>query len=149
MLEKGWRQRVDSPEEMVALGESLARHLKVGDVLALCGGLGAGKTHFTKGLAAGLECVAQVTSPTFSLAHEYGGGKLPLFHFDFYRMDDAEEVLGIGWDEYLDEAGVIVVEWPNKFPELLPQNTIWLEFEVLSGGESEKGSRTVRRIESR
>ncbi len=144
MLENEWQERVDSPEAMIELGRSFADKLVAGDVLALCGGLGAGKTHFTKGLAVGLGCEARVTSPTFSLAHEYSGGRLPLFHFDFYRMDDAEEVVSIGWDEYLDEAGVMVVEWPNKFPDLLPAGAIWLDFEVLSSGDSENGLRIVR-----
>lgn len=128
---------------MVALGEQLAGELHAGAVLALCGGLGAGKTHFTKGIAAGMGCVGEVTSPTFSLAHEYTGGRLPVFHFDFYRMDSANEVLRIGWDEYLDEAGIIVVEWPNKFPDLLPPDTVWLQFEL---SPDEDQCRLVRRV---
>ncbi len=146
VLEKQWQQRVNSPKGMIELGESFAQQLVAGDVLALRGGLGAGKTHFTKGLAAGLGCDAQVTSPTFSLAHEYGGGRLPLFHFDFYRMDSVQEVLRIGWDEYLDEAGVMVVEWPDKFAELLPRQAVWLDFETLTGGDSENGIRMLRRV---
>ena len=126
-------EQVDSPEAMVALGEVVARDLVDGSVLALSGGLGAGKTHFTKGLAAGLGCVGVVTSPTFTLAHEYMGGRLPMFHFDFYRMDSVAEVLRIGWDEYLDSEGVVVVEWPDKFPDLLPPNAWWLRFDVCGG----------------
>jgi len=145
VVEKEWHSRVDSPAEMVALGESLAKGLSAGDILALRGDLGAGKTHFTKGVALGLGSKGQVTSPTFSLAHEYAGGRLPLFHFDFYRMDSEQEVLRIGWDEYLDEDGVLVVEWPNKFPVLLPKHTIWLDFETVSNS-SEGGSRIVRRV---
>ena len=124
-------ERVSSPEAMVELGEALAKQLKMGCVLALQGDLGAGKTHFTKGLVRGLGCEKSVTSPTFSLVHEYEGGVLPLYHFDFYRMESEEEVLSIGWDEYLEEDGVVVVEWTNKFPDLLPAGTIWLDFEVL------------------
>jgi len=134
-------QKIDSPEAMMEFGESLAEDLLDGAVLALRGGLGAGKTHFTKGLAKGLGCQAVVTSPTFSLVHEYMGGRLPLFHFDFYRMEEEDEVVRIGWDDYLDAEGVIVVEWPDKFPELLPANTIWLE--VSLNGET---SRTVTRV---
>ena len=115
---------------MIALGHEFAQELVDGDIIALSGGLGAGKTHFTKGLAAGLSCTGEVTSPTFTLAHEYSGGRLPLFHFDFYRMDSEDEVLRIGWDEYLDAQGVVVVEWPDKFPELMPPNTVWLKFEI-------------------
>ena len=122
---------------MVALGQQLAELLEAGSVIALVGDLGAGKTHFTKGVAQGLGSDAEVTSPTFSLVQEYRGNNLSLFHFDFYRMETADEVLRIGWDEYLDtadEEGVIVVEWPNKFPELLPAGTLWLE--ITHDGES-------------
>lgn len=131
-MQNEFLKRVDSPEAMISLGAELATDLEAGAVLALVGGLGAGKTHFTKGIAVGLGSDSEVTSPTFSLAHEYQGGRLQLFHFDFYRMESEDEVLGIGWDEYLDtadELGVIVVEWPHKFPELLPPHTVWLEFE--------------------
>ncbi len=124
-------EKVSSPEAMVKLGEALAKPLKIGCVLALQGDLGAGKTHFTKGLVRGLGCEKSVTSPTFSLVHEYEGGVLPLYHFDFYRMESEEEVLSIGWDEYLEEDGVVVVEWANKFPDLLPDGAMWLDFEVL------------------
>ena len=124
-------EKVSSPEAMVKLGEALAKPLKIGCVLALQGDLGAGKTHFTKGLVRGLGCEKSVTSPTFSLVHEYEGGVLPLYHFDFYRMESEEEVLSIGWDEYLEEDGVVVVEWANKFPDLLPEGAMWLDFEVL------------------
>lgn len=142
-MDDDFLKRIDSPEAMIALGAELATELKAGAVLALVGGLGAGKTHFTKGVAAGLGSDADVTSPTFSLAHEYQGGRLTLFHFDFYRMDSEDEVLGIGWDEYLDAAdedGAIVVEWPHKFPDLLPPHTLWLDFE--NDGES----RIVKRL---
>jgi tRNA threonylcarbamoyladenosine biosynthesis protein TsaE len=141
MLDKAFSKQVVSPEAMISLGEELSQELIDGSVIALCGGLGAGKTHLTKGLAAGLGCSGEVTSPTFSLAHEYTGGRLPMFHFDFYRMESEDEVVRIGWDEYLDASGVIVVEWPHKFPHLLPQNTIWLMLEI-------KGdSRIVRRMD--
>ena len=127
---QSFSKQVDSPESMIALGHEVGRGLVDGDILALSGGLGAGKTHFTKGLAAGLDCTGEVTSPTFTLAHEYTGGRLPLFHFDFYRMESENEVLRIGWDEYLDAQGVVVVEWPDKFPNLLPASTLWLTFEI-------------------
>ena len=141
-----WEYQVESPEEMIALGERVAKQLVAGDVLALCGGLGAGKTHFTKGVALGLGCLGEVTSPTFSLAHEYRGGRLSLYHFDFYRMESAQEVLRIGWDEYLDEAGVIVVEWPDKFSSLLPEGAIWIELKAMSGGTAKKGVRSVSSV---
>jgi tRNA threonylcarbamoyladenosine biosynthesis protein TsaE len=106
----------------------MAATLRRGDILALCGDLGAGKTHFVKGLAAGLKTDAAVTSPTFTLIHEYLGGRLPLYHFDFYRLEEADEALKIGLDEYLDGDGVCVIEWADKFPALLPAPTRWLTF---------------------
>jgi len=92
---------------MEDLGREVALRLGSGAVLGLVGGLGAGKTHFSKGLASGLGFSGAVTSPTFSLVHEYRGGRLPIFHFDFYRLDSAEALLGIGWDEFLDDDGVV------------------------------------------
>jgi len=117
-----------SAEETIACGHTLAATLRRGDVLALCGDLGAGKTHFVKGLASGLGTSTPVTSPTFTLIHEYPGGRLPLYHFDFYRLDDEDEALKIGLDEYLDGDGVCVIEWADKFPALLPPHTRWLRF---------------------
>ncbi len=109
----------------IAAGESQASGLRAGDVIALTGGLGAGKTHFTKGLVRGLGSDEEVTSPTFTLVHEYRAGRLPVFHFDFYRMETESEVLAIGWDEYLDAGGVCIVEWAGRFSSLLPAGTRW------------------------
>lgn len=117
-----------SPEETFAFGRSFAARLRRGDVLGLCGDLGAGKTHFVKGLAAGLGASAAVTSPTFTLIHEYIGGTLPLYHVDFYRLDESEDALKIGIDEYLDGDGVTAVEWADKFEELIPVGTYWIQF---------------------
>ena len=117
-----------SADETIALGHAIAATLRRGDVLALCGDLGAGKTHFVKGLAAGLGASASVTSPTFTLIHEYSDGRLPLYHFDFYRLEDDDEALKIGLDEYLDGDGACVLEWADKFPALLPPHTRWLRF---------------------
>lgn len=127
---------------MVDLGREVAESLEAGAVLGLVGGLGAGKTHFSKGLAAGLGFDGTVTSPTFSLVQEYRGGRLPAFHFDFYRLESPDALLGIGWDEYLDEGGVIIAEWADRFPDLLPEEARWLRFEVCPDG-----SREVREIE--
>ncbi len=113
-------------EATIVAGESFAARLRPGDVVALSGGLGAGKTHFTKGIVRGLSCGAEVTSPTFSLVHEYRGGRLPVFHFDFYRMQSEAEILAMGWDDYLESDGVCVVEWASLFPALLPLHTCWL-----------------------
>ena len=119
---------------MVAFGREMAAGLAGGEVLGLVGGLGAGKTHFAKGLAAGLGHDGEVTSPTFALVHEYRDGRLPVFHLDFYRLESAEALIGIGWDEMLDEGGIVVAEWADRFPELLPRGTTVLDFEVLPDG---------------
>ncbi len=125
---------LNTEAETVAYGARVAADLSAGDTLALVGDLGAGKTHFTKGIVAGLGCDASVTSPTFTLVHEYTGGRLPVFHFDFYRLESAEELLNIGWDDYLDASGVAVVEWADKFPDLLPANTQWWQFNIFPEG---------------
>ena len=124
----------------IAAGARLGSGLTPGAVVALTGGLGAGKTHFTKGLVQALGGREEVTSPTFSLVHEYRSGRLPVFHFDFYRMDSAAEVLAIGWDEYTDASGVCVVEWADRFPALLPPHTLWLALAPQAEG------RTLRRL---
>jgi tRNA threonylcarbamoyladenosine biosynthesis protein TsaE len=125
---------VRDEEEMEALGAALGAELPPGSVLALVGGLGAGKTRMVKGLARGAGYGGEVTSPTFALVHEYRGGRLPLFHLDLYRLKSADELLAIGWDEFLDEDGLVIVEWADLFPELLPPATRWLRFEVLPEG---------------
>jgi tRNA threonylcarbamoyladenosine biosynthesis protein TsaE len=127
-----------STDETLAIGRNFGTALRRGDVLALCGDLGAGKTHFVKGLAAALGADAAVTSPTFTLIHEYLGGRLPLYHFDFYRLEDEDEALKIGLDEYLDGDGVCVIEWADKFPGLLPSHTQWFRFT-----HGEEGARVI------
>jgi tRNA threonylcarbamoyladenosine biosynthesis protein TsaE len=125
---------VRNEAEMEALGESLAAGVAAGTVFALVGGLGGAKTRLAKGLARGAGYPGEVTSPTFALVHEYRGGRLPLFHFDLYRLKSADELLAIGWDEFLDEAGILIVEWADLFPGLLPPGTRWLRFEALADG---------------
>lgn len=112
-------------EATIAAGEALAAGLRAGDVIALTGGLGAGKTHLSKGLIRGLGSSAEVTSPTFSLVHEFRDGRLPAFHFDFYRMRSEAEVIALGWDDFLESGGVCIVEWADLFPALLPPHTRW------------------------
>lgn len=119
-------------------GMQLAPTLAAGDVIALVGNLGAGKTQITRGIVAGMDSKADVTSPTFTLVHEYLDGRLPIFHFDFYRMETAAEVIGVGWDEFLSEPGVIIVEWADMFPDLMPPHTRWFHIEA-----QPDGSRTV------
>ncbi|WP_193212738.1 tRNA (adenosine(37)-N6)-threonylcarbamoyltransferase complex ATPase subunit type 1 TsaE [Luteolibacter marinus] len=125
---------VRNEAEMEALGATLAADLGAGSVLALVGGLGAGKTRMVKGLARAAGFGGEVTSPTFSLLHEYRGGSLPVFHFDLYRLKESDELLSIGWDEILDDQGIVIVEWADLFPDLLPPETRWLDFEVLPDG---------------
>ncbi len=124
----------ESPEAMETLGREASAGVKPGSVIALVGGLGAGKTHWTKGFVAGAGSTAEVTSPTFGLVHEYPGGRLPIFHLDFYRLESAAELVALGWDEYLEQGGVVIAEWGNKFPELFPPDTIWLSFTVEQDG---------------
>lgn len=123
-----------TPEAMEALGRESAAGVKAGTVIALVGGLGAGKTHWTKGLVAGLGSQAEVTSPTFGLIHEYPDGQLPVFHLDFYRLESPEELIAMGWDELLDENGVIIAEWGDRFPELFPPGTRWIHFTLEADG---------------
>ena len=112
-----------SPEETEALGASLAKKLRSGQVIAYCGDLGVGKTAFTRGLAAGLGCTCRVTSPTFTIVNEYAG-RLPLFHFDLYRLGAEEELYDIGWEDYLACGGICAVEWSERFPCALPSDAI-------------------------
>lgn len=123
-----------SPEEMRAFGREIGKILVPGEVLGIVGDLGAGKTHLTQGMIQGLGCTSCAASPTFSLVHEHADGRLPACHFDFYRLKSEDELLGIGWDEYLDGETVLIVEWANLFPEALPAATSWLLLE--HAGES-------------
>ena len=119
---------------MVALGRERGEVARAGEVVALVGGLGAGKTHWVKGFAVGLGYEGEVTSPTFGLGHEYRGGRLPVFHLDWYRLRSEEELLGLGWDEIFDGGGVVVVEWADLFPRMMPEWAEWLRIERLEGG---------------
>ena len=111
--------------ETEALGETLARRLGPGDVVAYRGDLGAGKTAFTRGLARGLGCTGRVTSPTFTVVNEYEG-RLPLFHFDLYRLEGEDALNDVGWEDYLDRGGVCAVEWSERAEAALPRETVWV-----------------------
>ena len=119
-------QRVDtnSLEETLQFGARLGCELQRGDVVALFGDLGAGKTALVKGIARGLGITQEVTSPTFTLVHEYTGGRLPLFHIDLYRLENLEQALAIGIEDYLNGPGVAAVEWSEKIDSLLPVTAI-------------------------
>jgi tRNA threonylcarbamoyladenosine biosynthesis protein TsaE len=122
----------NSPAETEAIGRQLAEEISVGAVLALKGDLGSGKTMFVKGLVAGLGSRADVTSPTFTIVHEYRGGRVPVYHFDFFRLEKQESVARLGLDDYFFGDGVSVIEWADRFPELIPQQARWMLFETKS-----------------
>lgn len=119
-----------TPGETRALGARFAEEIPPGAVLSLEGPLGAGKTQFVKGFVAALGHDGEVSSPTFTLVHEYAGGRLPVVHFDWYRLETAADVEGLGWDDYLAGGESLLVEWGDRFPELLPGDARRLRFEV-------------------
>ena len=118
----------NSPEETEELGARLAKKLSGGEVVAFKGGLGMGKTCFTRGLAKGLGFEGEATSPTFALINEYIGGRLPLYHFDMYRISGWEDLYSTGFFEYLEEGGVIAAEWSENIENALPQSTVTVSF---------------------
>lgn len=120
-----------SPEETESLGQRLAQGLRGGEILAYLGDLGAGKTAFTRGLARGLGIPMQVTSPTYTIVNEYEGGRLPLFHFDMYRLSSEEDLFDIGWEDYLLRKGVCAVEWSENAAAAM-EGAIWIRLEKLS-----------------
>ena len=109
----------NSPQETEALGQKLGQKLPAGTVIAYRGDLGAGKTAFTRGLARGLGITDPVTSPTYTIVNEYLGGRVPLFHFDMYRLHSADDLFDIGWDDYLERQGICAVEWSENVEEAL------------------------------
>ena len=108
-----------SPAETEAVGVALGRIIPAGTVIAYRGDLGAGKTAFTRGLARGLGCGDMVTSPTYTIVNEYLSGRLPLFHFDMYRLGSSEDLWDIGWEDYLERGGVCAVEWSENVEDAL------------------------------
>ena len=126
--------------ETEALGARLAAGLTPGAVVAYRGGLGMGKTAFTRGLARGLGYQGRVTSPTFTIVNEYEGGRLPLFHFDMYRLEGADALFDIGWEDYLDRGGVCAVEWSELAEDALPPETV---FVTIARNPADENSRTI------
>jgi tRNA threonylcarbamoyladenosine biosynthesis protein TsaE len=118
-----------SPSETQRLGERLGRALAAGDVVALVGELGAGKTAFVQGVARGLGIVERVASPSFTIVNEHAG-RVPLFHVDFYRLEAASELEHIGLDDYFGRGGVVVVEWADRFPDALPADRLEIRIEI-------------------
>lgn len=128
-------------DAMRAFGKEMGKHLKSGDVVALIGDLGAGKTHLAQGIALSKGFTGDVTSPTFALVNEYlagDSGELDIFHLDIYRLENADELLQIGWEDYLDREGVIIIEWADKFPELMPKGAWCVGIEHMTGVKGRK-----------
>ena len=120
----------NSPCETEAIGAALGNIIKPGTVIAYRGDLGAGKTAFTRGLARGLGCTEIVTSPTYTIVNEYLGGRIPLFHFDMYRLRSSDNLFDIGWDDYLDRGGVCAVEWSENVDDAM-EDAIYITIEKL------------------
>ena len=134
----------NSPEETEKVGAALGKILQPGTVLAYRGDLGAGKTAFTRGLARGLGYAEPVTSPTYTIVNEYLGGRLPLFHFDMYRLASSDDLWDIGWEDYLERGGVCAVEWSENVDDAM-ENAIYVTIYktgeesrriVIEGGEN-------------
>ena len=125
-----------SVAETQKLGAALAQQLKPDDVLLLLGDMGAGKSEFTRGLARGLGVTGYVTSPTFTILQVHEDGRLPLYHFDWYRLSDAEELYELSMDEYLQNGGVAVIEWPSRAEEAIPES--YLEVDIRPLGDEDR-----------
>jgi tRNA threonylcarbamoyladenosine biosynthesis protein TsaE len=133
---------LNSVEAAQAFGKSWAADLVGGEIIALHGVLGAGKTQLAKGLAKGLGFYGDVTSPTFTIVHEYRGGRLPIYHIDLYRIQSEKEAVDIGLEEYLPGDGVTIIEWPERIASILPPQTQHWGLEVVSLTE-----RVIRQME--
>ena len=129
--------RTQSPNETRALGRRLAERLQAGDVLLLYGDLGAGKSEMTRGIAEGLGVSGPVTSPSFTILNVYEDGCIPLYHFDWYRLESAEELYEMGMDEYLGGDGIAVVEWPTQCPEAIPETHLAVKLKPIGENERE------------
>ncbi len=125
-----------SPDETESIAIELAKEAKAGSIYTLSGDLGVGKTVFARGFARGLGIMSPVTSPTFTLVNEYRKGRLPLYHFDVYRLGEAEELYDTGFEDYLENGGVVLIEWAERIEELLPRPYFYISIEKdLSRGE--------------
>ena len=125
----------NTPQETYAVGKKIGENAKPGQIYTLTGDLGVGKTVFTRGVAAGLNITEPINSPTFTIIQEYESGRLPLYHFDVYRIGDIEEMEEIGYDDYFFGQGICLIEWANLIEEILPENLIKVTIEK----ELEKG----------
>ena len=141
--------RSNSTEDTEAIGAELAQNLKSGDILVYTGDLGAGKTAFTRGLGRGLGIPDRITSPTFAIVNEYEGGRIPLFHFDLYRLSGSEELYDIGWEDYLTRNGICAVEWSERMADMLPEEGCrYIEVALCRGQDDDARIITVRGLEA-
>mgnify|MGYP002766317516 FL=1 len=141
-----YMRKTTSTEATKKLGQTLARYLHPGDVVVLSGDLGAGKTQFVQGVAAGLGITDAVVSPTFNIVIEYSSGSLPLYHFDLYRLDDAAELEDVGYYDLVEGDGATFLEWGEKFPEALPYGYLDVSITV---GDDDSRVVTVRSVGDR
>ena len=122
-------------EDTEQFAAEFAKQLKPGDVIAYLGGMGAGKTAFTRGLALGLSVSGEISSPTFALVHEYPG-KIPLYHFDMYRITSLDDLYSTGFFDYLDTEAILAIEWSENISEILPDHTIYIEIKQVDSDEN-------------
>jgi len=123
------RTVLKNTEDTAALGQKIADGLKPGSIIALVGPLGAGKTTLAQAVARGLGVSERMSSPTFTIVQEYESGRLPLYHFDVYRVSDEDELFEIGFEEYLHSGGVCLIEWADLIEDILPEETVWVRLE--------------------
>lgn len=128
-------------DETTAVGNAVGKLLKKGDVIAMDGDLGAGKTHFTYGIASALGVNEYITSPTFTIVNEYHSGRMPMFHFDAYRLMSEDDLYDIGYDDYLAQNGVVVVEWATNVDGVFDEKTIRVE--ILRMDDVSENDRTI------
>lgn len=126
-----------SPLETQIIGEKIGAKLN-GGVVALFGGMGAGKTAFVRGFCKGVGYTGEVSSPTFAIVHEYVGGRVPVYHFDMYRIESEDDLYSCGYYDYLDEDGIVVVEWSENIESLLPDDCLRISFERDEGDENSR-----------
>lgn len=122
---------VDSVNKTLEIGKQVGSLVKKGDILCLTGDLGTGKTHISKGIANGLNIIEHITSPTFNIVNEYHSGRLSLYHFDVYRVNDPDEIYAIGFDEYICGEGVSLIEWANYIEDLIPSEYLYINIKKI------------------
>ena len=135
-----------SENDTIKLGEKTAGLLKPGDIIALEGELGTGKTVFVKGVAKGLKIREHITSPTFNIVHSYESESVTLHHFDVYRVNDEDELFETGFEEYLYKGDICIIEWADLIKDMLPENTIWIKLERIDNNPDQRMI-TIRGLE--